>query len=48
MEVFKGNKSAAQIDHIASRLRERKLLIEKKVKGKSKPTIYWIAKRNDW
>lgn len=48
-QVFKGNRSTGQIDRVLNVLVERNLVIEKRIKGKTKPTTYWLAKPNiDW
>jgi hypothetical protein len=45
LQVFKGNRSTSQIDRAVKVLKDRSLLIERKIKGKTRPTTLWIAPR---
>jgi hypothetical protein len=43
-EVFKMNKSSQQIDRAVKLLKDRNLIIEKKMSGRTKSTTIWIAR----
>jgi hypothetical protein len=46
-DVFKMNKTSQQIERAAKLLKDRNLIIEKKMSGRTKSTTIWIARKLD-